>query len=79
MTSVQVFFKNEISFFSFFYNVRVPDFPTLSPCFREAALPASPQSVCLVRLEAIDQSQSTAHRSMLECVYVWKRPREKVS
>ena len=32
-----------------------------------------------LRLEAIDQSQSTAHRSMLECVYVWKRPREKVS
>ena len=32
-----------------------------------------------VRLEAIDRSQCTVHRSMIECVYVWKRPREKVS
>ena len=32
-----------------------------------------------LRLEAMDQSQRTAHRSMLECVYMWQRPREKVS
>ena len=31
-----------------------------------------------LRLESIDQSQSTAHRSMLECVYVWQKPRLEI-
>ena len=41
--------KTKYQFFSsFFTNVIVQDLPTLSSCFREAALPASLQSVCLL-------------------------------
>ena len=38
----------KISFFSFFFIAIFQDLPTLSLCFREAALLASPQSVRLV-------------------------------
>ena len=51
-----------------------------------AAWPSAPSHVayflrnlCTLRLEAMDQSQRTAHCSMLECVYMWQRPWEKVS
>ena len=49
VTTVQVVFRT-ISFFIFVHFLKIVILPyllTLSPCFREAALPASAQSVCL--------------------------------
>ena len=40
-------FQTQISFLPISSKAILHYLPTLSPCFREAALPASPQSVCL--------------------------------
>ena len=49
MTTVhELFRKKNQTFLSIFSDVILHDLPTLSPCFQEAALLASPQSVCLL-------------------------------